>query len=104
MPTRVREEGIDIDSSERIRVINVDVHNNGKNGLQIEANGETISSVHIAGSTFENNAEDGVFISDKDDGEVDGEIKNVRLVGNASNNNGGGGYNVDIEGDVTAAG
>ena len=93
-------EGIDIDSSGRIRVINVDVHDNGKNGLQIEANGETISSVFIAGSTFDNNADDGIEIVANDDGE----IENVRLVGNSSNDNGGAGYNIDTDGNVAGAG
>lgn len=120
------DDGIDIDNSAEIRVVNVTSLGNDGNGLQVEAGGEcnfddiiddgcefdldVISSVTVVGSHVAGNGENGIQIvegtypSDTDDGERDGEVEAVTLIGNTADDNAEAGYDIDVTGSVDGKG
>ena len=120
------DDGIDIDNSAEIVVVNVTSMGNGGNGLQVEAGGEcdlddiiddgcefdvdVIMSVTVVGSFFADNEENGIQIvegtypADEDDGDPDGIVEAVTLIGNRAMNNAEAGYQVDISGSVSGRG
>jgi hypothetical protein len=120
------DDGIDIDNSTNIRVVNVTSVGNGGNGLQVEAGGEcdlediiedgchfdldVIMSVTVIGSHFSGNDENGIQIvegtypADDEDGEPDGAVEAVTLIGNTSNGNTEAGYAIDVTGSVDGRG